>query len=201
MASALLMAGVTADDKDSNSTAQTRGLFPFPGQPGPAGSIQSPGFGGGFGGGFRPPHGGGFGGGFPNVNPGFGGGFPNVNPGFGGGFGGGFPPVNPGFGGGFGGNFPGFTAPPAQCRFWCRTPEGQTYCCESNAQPLRPDGFRPGFCPAVRAECPVRSFVGPPATCSKNGDCAIGNRCCFDRCLGEHVCKQALPFPQQQFGR
>merc|ERR1712142_913979 len=62
------------------------------------------------------------------VNPGFAG----VNPGFGG--------VNPGFGGvnpGFGVVNPGLApvAPPSSCRYWCRTPEGQAYCCENVNQP------------------------------------------------------------------
>jgi len=90
--------------------------------------------------------------------------------------------------------YPGPGVPaPSNCRYWCKTPEGQAYCCEGNNQPLINDEFRPGFCPPVRKECPTRIFAGPPQTCSKHGDCSLTNRCCFDRCLEEHVCKESLP--------
>ncbi|XP_068244841.1 uncharacterized protein [Palaemon carinicauda] len=115
---------------------------------------------------------GGFGGGF-GVNQGFGG----VNPGF----------VNPGF---------GSVAPPSTCRYWCRTPQGQAYCCENINQPQSFVGVKPGFCPPVRPVCPpVRSFQ-PPVTCSNDGSCGGVDKCCFDTCLQEHVCK-----PPQGFGR
>jgi len=89
--------------------------------------------------------------------------------------------------------YPGPGPAPSNCRYWCKTPEGQAYCCEGNNQPLINDEFRPGFCPPVRKECPTRIFAGPPQTCSKHGDCSLTNRCCFDRCLEEHVCKESLP--------
>merc|ERR1719315_114390 len=154
----------------ANSGANTRGFLG-----GLLGGNRPGGFGhGGFGqGGFGGNRPGGFGqGGFGH------GGFNQ------GGFGGGFA-----HNGGFGGK-PG--ARPAQCRNWCKTPEGQAYCCETNNQPITPDSHRGGQCPPVRDVCPVRGFGGPPQGCSKHGDCVHGNRCCYDRCLQEHVCKQAL---------
>ncbi|XP_068230663.1 ATP-dependent RNA helicase glh-2-like [Palaemon carinicauda] len=121
----------------------------------------------------------GFGGG---LNQGFGG----VNSGFGGisgGHGGGFGGINPGFGGGFGGGAS------QTCRRWCRTPEGQAYCCESNNEPETLPFVKPGQCPPVRPQCPpVRSFA-PPQTCSNDSKCGGVDKCCFDRCLEEHVCK------------
>jgi len=160
---------------------------------GPVGGI-----GGGFGinqgfGGVNP----GFGGGFGGVNPSFGGGFGGVNPGFGGGFGG----VNPGFGGGFGGINPGLgggfgsVAPPSACRYWCRTPQGQAYCCENVNQPQSAAGVvKPGYCPPVRPVCPpVRNFA-PPASCSNDGACGGVDKCCFDTCLQQHTCKAPLGF-------
>ncbi|XP_066986800.1 ATP-dependent RNA helicase glh-2-like isoform X1 [Macrobrachium rosenbergii] len=115
-------------------------------------------------------------GGFSGANHGFGGG---INPGFGGGFGGG---INPGFGGGFGGVS-------NTCRRWCRTPEGQAYCCETNNEPDTIPFVKPGVCPPVRPQCPpVRSFT-PPQTCSNDSKCGGVDKCCYDRCLEEHVCK------------
>ncbi|XP_064099735.1 small cysteine and glycine repeat-containing protein 2-like [Macrobrachium nipponense] len=126
---------------------------------------------GGLGGGLNNALGGAFGGGF---NPGFGGG---VNPGFGGGFGHG------GFGGG------GFGGVSQTCRRWCRTPEGQAYCCESNNEPDTLPFVKPGICPPVRPQCPpVRNFA-PPQTCSNDSKCGGIDKCCYDRCLEEHVCK------------
>lgn len=53
---------------------------------------------------------------------------------------------------------------------------------------------RPGCCPAVRPECPT-TRVGPPETCSHDHACTRNptDKCCFDRCLGRHVCKPAQP--------
>ncbi|XP_076030889.1 uncharacterized protein LOC143019075 [Oratosquilla oratoria] len=155
---------------------------------GPGGFVGNPGFVGG------DP-------GFGGVNPGLGG----VSPGFGGvnsGFGGGNPGlggVNPGFGGvnpGFGGANPvSGGAPSSGCRYWCKTPEGAAYCCENVNQPTNPIAtqvVKPGQCPPVRPVCPRVS--GPPATCSNDGVCGGADKCCFDRCLGEHVCKPPLGF-------
>ncbi|XP_066986802.1 ATP-dependent RNA helicase glh-2-like isoform X2 [Macrobrachium rosenbergii] len=103
------------------------------------------------------------------------GGFSGANHGFGGG-------INPGFGGGFGGVS-------NTCRRWCRTPEGQAYCCETNNEPDTIPFVKPGVCPPVRPQCPpVRSFT-PPQTCSNDSKCGGVDKCCYDRCLEEHVCK------------
>ncbi|XP_068230678.1 ATP-dependent RNA helicase glh-2-like [Palaemon carinicauda] len=127
---------------------------------------------------------------FGGLNQAFGGGidqgFGGVSQGFGGhggGIGGGFGGINPGLGGGFGGSVS------QTCRRWCRTPEGQAYCCESNNEPETLPFVKPGQCPPVRPQCPpVRSFA-PPQTCSNDSKCGGVDKCCFDRCLEEHVCK------------
>ncbi|XP_069993136.1 uncharacterized PE-PGRS family protein PE_PGRS46-like [Penaeus vannamei] len=121
------------------------------------------------------------------VNPVLGGGF-GVNPALGG------LAVNPIHGGGLdiGPGIVSPVAPPSTCRYWCRTPEGQAYCCENINQPQSAAGVvKPGFCPPVRPVCPLRSFQ-PPFTCSNDGACGGIDKCCFDRCLGEHVCKPPL---------
>ncbi|XP_071533049.1 uncharacterized protein [Panulirus ornatus] len=85
----------------------------------------------------------------------------------------------------------------SSCRYWCRTPQGQAYCCENASNPSGPVGTKPGRCPPVRPNCPpVRNFGGPQ-TCSNDYSCAGSDKCCYDTCLGEHVCKapQYTPIP------
>ncbi|XP_071538200.1 uncharacterized protein [Panulirus ornatus] len=79
------------------------------------------------------------------------------------------------------------------CRYWCQTPEHQFYCCEhpiiSTTTTFRP--VRPGCCPRVRPHCPR---IGPPVTCTHDYSCPnFNDKCCFDRCLEQHVCKPAEP--------
>ena len=155
----------------------------------------------------QPTPGSGFGGfNGPQIQPGHGqSGFgqPQHNQGFGQqGFGQQGFPQQGGFGGqqgGFGGQQGGFGGgqvrpQTATCRYWCKTPEGANYCCESNNKAPKPDFgsqvVKPGSCPVVRAECPIRSGgFQPPRDCSKSGDCPGADRCCYDRCLQQHVCK------------
>ncbi|XP_066974005.1 uncharacterized protein [Macrobrachium rosenbergii] len=100
-----------------------------------------------------------------------------------------------GIGGGPGGILPGGVNPPATCRYWCRTPEGQAYCCESDQELEGPVGVKIGNCPRVRPQCPPVRFGGAPTTCSNDFKCAGADKCCYDVCLEEHVCK-----PQSYFG-
>lgn len=86
--------------------------------------------------------------------------------------------------------FQQFAAPPASCTHWCRTPENQVYCCKEGHEPV-PEHIvvKPGRCPPVRPVCPpVRTFSAP-SHCSSDSDCSSYDKCCFDRCLKEHVCK------------
>ncbi|KAK7078793.1 hypothetical protein SK128_013925 [Halocaridina rubra] len=195
--------GSAGSGRGSTDRKQTR--FFNSGFGGGLGGGLGGGFGGnlgsGLGGGFSP----GFGGGFGGVNPGFGGGFGGINQGFGGGFGGlggGLGGLGGGLGGlggglgGLGGGLGGIgsnIAPPSSCRYWCRTPQGQAYCCEGAEQPQSFVGVvKPGFCPPVRPVCPpIRNFL-PPATCSNDGACGGVDKCCFDTCLQEHICKPPL---------
>ncbi|XP_042865726.1 small cysteine and glycine repeat-containing protein 2-like [Penaeus japonicus] len=150
---------------------------------------------------------GGKGRGFIGGNPGgVHGGFPGGVPGgFPGGVPGGFPGGVPGgFPGGFPGGVPGgvpgsFPGQPAICRNWCLTPEKQAYCCETVFEPEGPVGTKPNNCPLVRPTCPETRFqVQPPINCSNDFKCAGFDKCCYDRCLKQHVCKP--PSFYQQFG-
>ncbi|XP_076030704.1 uncharacterized protein LOC143019215 [Oratosquilla oratoria] len=180
------------------------GVSPGFGGVGHGHGVVSPGFGGvGHGHGVVSPGFGGVGHGHGVVSPGFGGvghGHGVVSPGFGG-VGHGHGVVSPGFGGV--GHGHGVISPVgpvgglgSDCRFWCRTPEGAAFCCEKNNQPFNPLAtqiVKPGQCPPVRPICP--RFGGPPITCSNDGACSSVDKCCFDRCLGENVCKKPLGLP------
>ncbi|XP_076030887.1 uncharacterized protein LOC143019073 [Oratosquilla oratoria] len=177
----LVAVALVAADDDSKKSSKKSG--------GSSGSPRTRFFGGGLGfgnqgfggiGGF-----GGFGGfeGFGGFG-GLGGIVGGVSPGIIGG-------VSPGLAGGLG----SVVAPTSGCRYWCRTPEGAAYCCENVNQPTNPIAtqvVKPGQCPPVRPVCPRVS--GPPVTCSNDGACGGVDKCCFDRCLGEHVCKPPLGF-------
>nr|ACU25382.1 crustin 1 [Panulirus japonicus] len=106
--------------------------------------------------------------------------------------------IGHGSGGGVhGGVHGGVPGQSSSCRYWCRTPQGQAYCCENAAKPPGPVGTKPGSCPIVRPDCPpTRTFLGPQ-TCSNDFSCAGSDKCCYDTCLGEHVCKP----PEYPFGR
>ncbi|MPC13992.1 glycine-rich protein 5-like [Portunus trituberculatus] len=136
----------------------------FGNRPGFGGNFGNrPGFGGGFGN--RPGFGGGFGG-----NQGFGGGF-GGSQGFGGGFGG-----NQGFGGGFG-NRPGFGG---------GFGGGQGF-----GGGFGGFGNKPGRCPPVRPQCPPTRSFSPPSPCRNDRQCSGFDKCCFDTCLRDRVCKPA----------
>merc|ERR1712055_1213573 len=117
--------------------------------------------------------------------------------GFGGGFQGGFPQ-----GGGFPGQgFPGQQFPggnvgggSASCRRWCRTPQGQAYCCEGANEPISAAVTKQGQCPPVRPSCPPTRGFSPPRTCSSDGACSGFDKCCFDTCLQHHTCKPPIGF-------
>merc|ERR1712198_64433 len=75
------------------------------------------------------------------------------------------------------------------CRYWCKTPQGQAYCCEGANEPIALPSVKPGRCPPVRPQCPpVRNFR-PPTTCSNDSKCRGAEKCCYDTCLQEHTCK------------
>merc|ERR1739842_146368 len=111
--------------------------------------------------------------------------------------------VNPGIGGanhGIGGVNPnvGAVSPPilgggivpasvSVCQFWCNR-GGQYVCCENSQQ------AHPGRCPVPRPQCPpVRLGLGQgPQTCNLDIDCPIQNKCCYDTCLKDRVCKPVL---------
>ncbi|XP_076043521.1 uncharacterized protein LOC143026650 [Oratosquilla oratoria] len=78
------------------------------------------------------------------------------------------------------------------CTYWCRTPFGAVYCCKHPGQGNPFPNVNPGNCPPVRPQCPPTRSHQAPQTCAHDGDCGRWNKCCYDTCLGEHVCKPPI---------
>merc|ERR1712179_101162 len=103
--------------------------------------------------------------------------------------------VNTGFGGvnsgyGVGG---GLGSSSGSCRYWCRTPQGQAYCCEGGNEVASLPTLKPGQCPPVRPQCPpTRLGFRPPQQCSNDSRCPGVEKCCFDTCLQHHTCKAPI---------
>merc|ERR1739840_35538 len=111
--------------------------------------------------------------------------------GFGGlGLGGGFGAVG-GFGAG-GGYGQGGGSSSGSCRYWCRTPQGQAYCCEGGNEVASLPTVKPGQCPPVRPQCPPTRNFRPPQQCSNDSRCPGAEKCCFDTCLQHHTCKPTI---------
>ncbi|XP_037093966.1 uncharacterized protein LOC119113845 [Pollicipes pollicipes] len=83
-----------------------------------------------------------------------------------------------------------FPMPPsADCRYWCRDPFGRFYCCQTAAAP--PADHR-GQCPPPRLVCPSSTtFLARPQPCASDKHCGLSDKCCYDACLQQHVCKPA----------
>merc|ERR1712179_716213 len=72
------------------------------------------------------------------------------------------------------------------CQFWCNR-GGRYVCCENSQQ------AHPGRCPIPRPQCPpVRAGFQGPQSCNLDIDCPFQNKCCYDTCLNDRVCKPAL---------
>ena len=97
-----------------------------------------------------------------------------------------------GQGGGYGGGSSGSSG---SCRYWCRTPQGQAYCCEGGNEVASRPIVKPNQCPPVRPQCPPTRFgFRPPQQCSNDSRCPGAEKCCFDTCLQHHTCKAPISF-------
>jgi len=93
-----------------------------------------------------------------------------------------------GLGGGYGGS-----SSSGSCRYWCRTPQGQAYCCEGGNEVASLPTVKHGQCPPVRPQCPpTRAGFRPPQQCSNDSRCPGQEKCCFDTCLQHHTCKAPI---------
>ena len=46
-----------------------------------------------------------------------------------------------------------------------------------------------GKCAGVRALCTRNEFF---TKCAYDGQCAASDKCCYDACVGRHICKSAV---------
>ena len=75
------------------------------------------------------------------------------------------------------------------CRFWCKSPENEIYCCEKVEKPQANSG-KPGKCPSIRYNCTrLNKLTIKPFLCSSDMVCHGKEKCCYDRCLKHHICK------------
>ncbi|KAK7066981.1 hypothetical protein SK128_004326 [Halocaridina rubra] len=73
------------------------------------------------------------------------------------------------------------------CYYWCRTNEGQPYCCESDTQNPHVPLIKTGKCPAT---CPAQE----DKPCRLDSDCQVGDKCCINPCSPqERVCRAPAP--------
>merc|ERR1712212_1335348 len=78
------------------------------------------------------------------------------------------------------------------CKFWCKDPTNNYYCCETPEQQGLAGQIHPGVCPTSRPVCPPTRLSGGPSVCYNDGGCALQDKCCFDTCLNQKVCKPTL---------
>ncbi|XP_071552283.1 uncharacterized protein [Panulirus ornatus] len=71
------------------------------------------------------------------------------------------------------------------CRYYCRAPNDEIYCCESDMDPITRPTVKGGVCPASEGSCSYLTFVIP---CSNDARCPDEDKCCFDSCQERHVC-------------
>lgn len=70
------------------------------------------------------------------------------------------------------------------CRYYCRTPEKEIYCCEDDMDPINRPSVKSGRCPAlVPCQQPLLIIL-----CSNDSRCPDQDKCCFDPCLKRHAC-------------
>ncbi|XP_064115793.1 elastin-like isoform X2 [Macrobrachium nipponense] len=88
---------------------------------------------------------------------------------------------------------PGIAARP--CRFWCTSPTGQYYCCQT---PEQSHGLgvlaKHGWCPPARPMCSNFRLLTAPQRCNSDLVCSGVDKCCLDTCLRDYVCKPPYAF-------
>ena len=90
------------------------------------------------------------------------------------------------------------TEPIGACYYWCRTNQGQVYCCESDSQNPYVPIPKPGKCPAT---CPDSSEESGES-CRLDVDCSGAQKCCINPCsVQERVCRGPIPLEELKFNR
>ncbi|CAL4213259.1 unnamed protein product [Meganyctiphanes norvegica] len=94
-----------------------------------------------------------------------------------------------------GANLRELTEPIGACLYWCRTNQGQVYCCESDTQNPNVPIPKPGKCPA---ECPNEVDQGGDGpSCRLDVECSGGQKCCINPCdVQTRVCRDPVPLEE-----
>merc|ERR1711973_593784 len=81
----------------------------------------------------------------------------------------------------------------SSCTYWCQNFGGDGYYCCDDQNNNNNRNEKRGSCPRVRDFCTVASpGSGPPEPCYGNDyNCPGSDKCCYDRCLNQEVCKPA----------
>ena len=79
----------------------------------------------------------------------------------------------------------------SHCVYFCKTPRGQFFCCDSGDNGSGPPVVHPGRCPPLRPQCPDTRQRSLPTSCAHDGQCPYRSKCCYDACLRWTVCKPA----------
>ncbi|XP_076050994.1 uncharacterized protein LOC143031263 [Oratosquilla oratoria] len=75
------------------------------------------------------------------------------------------------------------------CMIWCRTPLGVPFCCKRPGQANPLPRVKAGICPPVPPVCPPTRSQGSSQPCTHDEKCRGSEKCCYDTCSQEHVCK------------
>ncbi|XP_076048584.1 uncharacterized protein LOC143029659 [Oratosquilla oratoria] len=78
----------------------------------------------------------------------------------------------------------------ATCRHWCS--DGEIfYCCQEEHKPPGPEKVKLNFsCPPPEIKC---LGSGHTDSCIDDSNCQGNDKCCWNSCLGSHVCMPSLP--------
>ncbi|KAK8724754.1 hypothetical protein OTU49_010904 [Cherax quadricarinatus] len=71
------------------------------------------------------------------------------------------------------------------CRYYCRRPGNDLYCCEDESDPFTRPALKLGICPAVGRQCSRDPVV---IGCSNDSRCPGQDKCCYDVCYQRHIC-------------
>ncbi|KAK7066978.1 hypothetical protein SK128_004323 [Halocaridina rubra] len=77
------------------------------------------------------------------------------------------------------------------CTSWCRTNQGQVYCCENDIVSPNLPIIKTGRCPPRAPGCGAE--VGAVEQCFSDRHCSGSAKCCYDPCRNHRICSEPVP--------